>query len=78
MNEEQFLAILPYISADLVGMIIQKEKLSEEAALTKLYTSKLYASLEKENTKIWQYSTEMLYSLLAKEIQTGELVFPDV
>ncbi len=78
MNEEQFLAILPYISADLVGMIIQKEELSEKAALTKLYTSKLYACLEKEDTKVWQYSTEMLYSLLVKEMQTGELVFPDV
>jgi len=32
-----------------------------------LYSSKLYATLEKEETKAWQYSTQMLYSLFEQE-----------
>ncbi len=78
MGQEQFVAIMPYISADLIGMIVKNQGVSEQDALSKLYASKLYASLEKEETKVWQYSTEMLYALFEREEKTGELVFPDV
>lgn len=78
MGHEQFAAIMPYISADLVNMIAQKQKITESDALNKLYSSKLYELLEKEETKVWQYSTGMLYSLFVKEEQTNNLVFPDV
>ncbi len=78
MSQEQFVAIMPYISADLVAMIVKKQGISEVDALSKLYASKLYAALEQEDTKVWQYSTQMLYTLWEKEEKTGELVFPDV
>lgn len=78
MGHEQFVAIMPYISADLVNMIAQKQNITEADALNKLYSSKLYELLEKEETKVWQYSTDMLYSLFVKEEQTNNLVFPDV
>ena len=78
MGREKFLALMPYISADLVNMIVQKERINEEEAIKKLYNSKLYALLEDETTKVWQYSTEMLYSLLEEEQATGNIQFPDV
>lgn len=78
MEQEQFIAIMPYISSDLVGMIATKNDIAENEALTKLYASKLYAMLEQEETKLWQYSTDMLYSLFEQENQTGTIVFPDV
>ena len=78
MDQEQFAAIMPYISADLVGMIVKKKNISEPDAIAKLYNSKLYAALEQEDTKVWQYSTDMLYSLLEQEERTGEIEFPDV
>lgn len=77
MRQDQFAAIMPYISTDLVGMIA-KNKISENDAITKLYNSKLYAILEQEETKVWQYSTEMLYSLFEQEEETGKVEFPDV
>ena len=52
MGQEQFAAIMPYISADLVGMIAKKKNISENDAITKLYNSKLYATLEQEDTKV--------------------------
>ena len=78
MGQEQFAAIMPYISADLVAMIAKKKNLTEEEAITKLYSSKLYESLENEETKVWQYSTRMLYSLFEQEEKTGTILFPDV
>lgn len=78
MSTEQFTAMMPYISADLVKMIVEKQGISEEEAIGKLYMSELYASLEKEETKVWQYSTPMLYALLEQEERTGEIRFPDV
>ena len=78
MDQNQFAAIMPYISADLVGIIAEKENISENAAITKLYNSELYAILEQEDTKVWHYSTHMLYSLLKQEETTGKIEFPDV
>ena len=78
MGQKQFAAIMPYISADLVSMIAEKQNIEPEKAIRKLYSSKLYAALEKEETKLWQYSTQMLYSLFEQEITSGNIVFPDV
>ena len=78
MRQDQFAAIMPYISTDLVGMIAKKNKISENDAITQLYNSKLYAILEQEETKVWHYSTEMLYSLFEQEEETGKVEFPDV
>ncbi len=78
MGREQFAAMMPYISADLVAMIADKQNITNEEAITKLYASKLYEALENEETKVWQYSTQMLYSLFEQEEKTGTIQFPDV
>ena len=59
-------------------MISNKQGISEHDAIYKLYSSKLYDLLEEEKTKVWQYSTNMLYSLLLQEEKTGSISFPDV
>lgn len=78
MGQEQFIAMMPYISTDLVYLISEKQNISEEEAVKKLYSSKLYAILEKEETKVWQYSTPMLYGLFEQEEKNGDIQFPDV
>ena len=78
MGQEQFIAIMPYITDALAAMIAQKQNLSEIDAVKALYDSKVYALLEQEETKVWQYSTEMLYSLFVQEQKTGTIEFPDV
>ena len=75
---EQFIAMMPYITDDLAAMIAKKQNLSEEDAIVMLYSSSLYALLEKEDTKVWQYSTDMLYALFEQEQRTGTISFPDV
>ncbi len=78
MEEEHFAAIMPYITVDLVDMISTRQNISNEDAIIKLYESKLYEALENEETKVWQYSTQMLYSLFEQEEKTGTIRFPDV
>lgn len=78
MSIDQFNAFIPIISADVVAMIATRQNISENQAITLLYNSQLYAALENEETKVWQYSTPMLYSLLEQELQVGTIHFPDV
>lgn len=78
MVQEQFNAMIPVISADIAKMIAQKKNISEKEAIKLLYTSKVYAALEQEDTKLWQYSTPMLYSLLEQEWESGTIRYPDV
>ena len=78
MGQEQFNAMMPVICADVVKLISEKRQVAENEAIKLLYSSKLYEALEQEETKVWQYSTPMLYSLLEQEWKTGALRFPDV
>lgn len=78
MGQEHFHAMLLVICADLVTMISSVRNISEIEAISVLYTSGLYDALEQEETKVWQYSTPMLYSLLEQEWTTGTIIYPDV
>ena len=78
MGQDQFHALMSIISADIVNMITQKHCVSDKVAIKMLYTSQLYAALENEETKVWQYSTPMLYSLLEQEWSSGTIHYPDV
>lgn len=78
MEQKTFSLLLPKICTDLTYMIMEKENLSQTDAIIKLYNSKLYALLEQEETKLWYYSTPMLYSLLEQESISGNIRFPDV
>lgn len=78
MGCEQFGAMLPVISADVVKMIAEKRNVSEKEAVKLLYASQLYGALEQEDTKLWHYSTSMLYALLEQEWDSGTIRYPDV
>lgn len=78
MGQEQFNTMLPVISSDVIKMIADRRNISEKEAVKLLYASKLYGALEQEDTKLWQYSTPMLYSLLEQEWDSGTIRYPDV
>lgn len=78
MSQEQFDALLPIVSSDLVAAVAAGQGVTEQAAIRLLYHSRLYAALEQEDTKLWQYSTPMLYCLLEQELAGKELSYPDV
>lgn len=50
---------------------------SENEAMERFTQSKLYSYLEREETKVWQYSAVMLAQLFDEE-RAGRLVLPEV
>ena len=77
MDDKKFKAILPFITAALVDKISTIYNLDEDAAIKSLYTTELYSYLENEETKVWQYSVEKIFTLYQTEIQTGTLELPE-
>lgn len=66
------------LGADLCILPIRRIAAPVSGVFRPSHNSKLYAILEQEETKVWQYSTEMLYSLFKQEEETGKVEFPDV
>ena len=77
MESRRFEVMLPIITAELVSLIMQEDSIDEDKAINNLYSTKLYELLEKEQTKLWQYSTQMLLELYRREMN-GEFVLPEV
>ncbi|MDR3284383.1 MAG: hypothetical protein LBS97_04290 [Treponema sp.] len=77
MEKKQFDALLPLIVAAVVQKIIDRQQISQDDAIQKLYQSQLYTLLDDESTKVWYYSAEKLYSLFDEELQSGSLKLPD-
>ena len=72
----EFEAILPLKVEGIVEQLIAERKMQLQEALEYLYSSQIYALLEREETKIWHYSPQMLLYLLENEKNTGELRLP--
>jgi hypothetical protein len=77
MESNQFNLVLQTISTGLVEKIISETGFDEDTAMDKMYSSELYAALEKEETKVWHYSVPKLYELWENETKTGQLVLPE-
>ncbi|MFR5932885.1 MAG: hypothetical protein ACLUGG_06570 [Oscillospiraceae bacterium] len=52
--------------------------MSEQDAISSLYSSLLYSYLEDEEMKVWHYSVPMLYELYLQGEETGCIQFPDI
>ena len=77
MNKDRFVALMIMITPDIINKIMNKYGLDEDRAMILFYKSKVYKLLENEETKLWQYSSEMIVELLDRE-QNGRLEFPEV
>lgn len=77
MNKEQFNALLPIIIQDLVSLLMEKQKLGFEEALSTLYDSELFEKLSNEEIKFWHLSTEKLYEMWEYEQKTGKTMNVD-
>ena len=77
MNERSYETLLYSITASVVNRLIEMNSWSEDEALERFTSSKLYTFLEREETKVWQYSSLMLAELFNEE-RSGRLVLPEV
>lgn len=77
MNERSYETLLYGITANVVAKLMELNDWEEDVALERFTGSKLYTYLEREETKVWQYSALMLAQLLNEE-RAGRLVLPEV
>lgn len=77
MNKDKFTVLMAVITADIISKIMEKYGYDENKAMELFYKSKLYSVLEREETKVWYYSSEMILELFDREMK-GNLEFPEV
>jgi len=77
MNERSYETLLYGITANVVAKIMESNSWTENEAMERFTQSKLYSYLEREETKVWQYSAVMLAQLFDEE-RAGRLVLPEV
>ena len=77
MNERSFETLLYGITANTVAKIMEINNWSEDIAMERFTSSKLYSFLEREETKVWQYSALMLAQLFNEE-RSGRFAMPEV
>ena len=77
MNERSYETLLYSITANVIARIMELNGWSENGAIERFTSSKLYSYLEREETKVWQYSSLMLAQLFNEE-RTGRLFLPEV
>ncbi len=77
MDTKTFNAIFPLKVQSLLIELRKELPLSFLEAIRYLYTSHVYALLEREDTKLWHYSPRMLVEMLFHEKKTGEVFFPN-
>ena len=77
MNERSFETLLYGITANVVAKIMELNGWTEDEAMERFAQSKLYSYLEREETKVWQYSALMLAELFNEE-RAGRLSLPEV
>lgn len=56
---------------------MEKYGLDENKAMALFHKSEVYKALENEDTKVWQYSSDMIVELFDREMN-GKLEFPEV
>ena len=77
MNERSFETLLYGITANTVAKIMELNNWSEDIAMERFTSSKVYSFLEREETKVWQYSALMLAQLFNEE-RSGRFALPEV
>jgi hypothetical protein len=76
-EKEQFQVILQITATGLAELIKRSDNLSQKEAVKRLYASKLYKTLENEETKLWHLSIPALFDLYMEEKETGKITFPE-
>ena len=77
MNENKLSVVLSMTVPQIIELILENSNLSELEATEQFYSSRVYALLEDEETKLWQFSPLTLYNMYEEEQKTGKITFPE-
>jgi len=76
MDKKTYICFMALHSHPIVEGLTKLLKITERDALDIFYTSKLYNLYEREDTKLWHFSSVTLANLLSQEITEGRIMFP--
>ena len=77
MTEKDFEIMLYGITANVIAKIVELNNWTEDIAMERFAQSKVYSYLEREETKVWHYSSLMLAQLFNEE-RAGKFSLPEV
>lgn len=77
MDKKKFEAMLILIVPQVIQLITENYSWDEVTAATCFYSSKVYESLEQEETKLWHLSPLTLFNMFDQEQNTGFFDFPE-
>jgi hypothetical protein len=77
MKQDKLTGILVFLVPQILERIMQEYKVKDEKAAEMLYTSKLYETLEEEETKLWHMSAHALFDLYKEEREMGKITYPE-
>ena len=73
---DRHISFMALYSHPIVEKLAQIQNIPKIKALDLFYNSKFYSIYEKENTKLWHFSSVALTDILHQEVITGEIDFP--
>ena len=76
MDSESYITFLALHSHTIVETLARRLNVSKRKALDMFYSSDFYRLYEREDTKLWHFSSITLADLLYQEITTGQIEFP--
>lgn len=76
MDKENYISFMALHTYPIVENLAKIQNVTKKEALDLLYSSDFYGIYERENTKLWHFSSVTLTDLLNQEISTGHIEFP--
>ena len=70
-------SVVAMITPGIISLLMKNRGLVLEEASDILYNSKVYRTLEDEETKVWRLGYPLLYNLLEEELNTGNITWPE-
>ena len=75
MSTEKFSAIMGVLVPQIIAIISTRTGCDEQT-IRSFYSSKVYALLEQEDTKLWHFSPLTLYEMYDEEMRTDTFEIP--
>ena len=77
MSTEKFSAIMGVLVPQIIAIISTRTGCDEQTAIRSFYSSKVYALLEQEDTKLWHFSPLTLFNMFDEEKKMGKFTLPE-
>ena len=77
MDKKSISPVIAIITPGIIKLLMENRKINLEDASDLVYNSRLYQTLEDEETKLWRLGYPLLYDLLEEELTTGKITFPE-